>query len=190
MTSSPSVRAQIESSRTAIGALREQAEEIGHVAELCVQALREGKKILTCGNGGSATDAMHLAEELVARYRSNRRTLPALCLAAAASVLTCIANDLGWDDVFARQVEAHGRGGDVLVACTTSGTSENVNRALAKAREKGVKTVGFLGKGGGEARALCDHAIVVASEETPRIQEAHTLLLHILCEAVEAEFAV
>jgi D-sedoheptulose 7-phosphate isomerase len=159
------------------------------VIEVCLEALRAGKKILTCGNGGSACDAMHLAEELVARYRSNRRTLPALALVADASVMSCIANDFGWDEVFARQVESHGRAGDVLAVFTTSGQSENINRALRRARERGVTTVGLLGKGGGAALPLCDHAVVVASDNTARIQEAHGLLLHLICEAVEAEFS-
>jgi D-sedoheptulose 7-phosphate isomerase len=187
--SSPSIRDQIESSRAAIGSLLAQEEVIGRVATLCVETLRAGKKILTCGNGGSSTDAMHMSEELVARYRSNRVALPSLCLAVDPSVMTCIANDFGWDEVFARQVEAHGRSGDALVAFTTSGKSENINRALRAARAREIVTVGILGKGGGQALPLCDHAIVVDCDDTPRIQEAHTLLLHILCEAVEGAFA-
>jgi D-sedoheptulose 7-phosphate isomerase len=185
----PSIREQIESSRGAIESLLAQEEIIGRVAALCVETLRGGKKILTCGNGGSSTDAMHLSEELVARYRADRDALPSLCLAVDPSVMTCIANDFGWEEVFSRQVEAHGRPGDLLVAFTTSGKSENINRALRVARSRGIVTVGILGKGGGEALPLCDHAIVVESDDTPRIQEAHTLLLHIFCEAVEGAFA-
>ena len=134
MSPALSIRTQIESSRDVIASLLVQEEKIATVADVCVEALRTGKKILTCGNGGSAADAMHLAEELVARYRSARRALPALSLSADPSVLTCIANDFGWEEVFVRQVEAHGRSGDVLVAFTTSGMSENINRALLNAK--------------------------------------------------------
>ncbi len=188
MSKSPSIREQIERSRDTIAGLAAQGDAIARVVEACLAALRAGRKILTCGNGGSATDAMHLAEELVARYRGDRRALPALALSADPSVLTCIANDFGWDEVFARQIEAHGREGDVLVAFSTSGASENITRALRGARERGVTTVGFLGKGGGAAQGLCDFAVVVASDDTARIQEAHALLLHIVAEAAEAEF--
>ncbi len=183
------IRPHIEASRDAIASLLGQEAEIARIAALCVETLKAGGKILTCGNGGSATDAMHLTEELVARYRSNRRALPSIALSSDPSILTCIANDFGWDAVFARQVEAHGQRGDVLVGFTTSGQSENINRALRLARERGLVTVGFLGKGGGGARPLCDHAVVVASADTARIQEAHTLLLHLVCEAVERAFA-
>lgn len=185
----PEIRTQIEASRDAIASLLAQEQTIARIAALCVETLRAGKKILTCGNGGSACDAMHLAEELVARYRSDRRPLPALALVADPTVLSCIANDFGWDEVFARQVDAHGSAGDVLIVFTTSGQSENINRALRRARALGITAVGFLGKGGGAALPLCDHAVVVASADTARIQEAHTLLLHILCEAAEAAFA-
>ena len=120
--STPSIHEQIERCRAVIESLLTQEEVIGRVATLCVETLRAGKKILTCGNGGSSTDAMHLSEELVARYRSNRAALPSLCLAVDPSVMTCIANDFGWEEVFARQVEAHGRAGDALIVFTTSGT--------------------------------------------------------------------
>jgi D-sedoheptulose 7-phosphate isomerase len=182
------VRSQIEASRDVIASLLAQEEAIARIAAVCVEALRAGKKILTCGNGGSSCDAMHLAEELVARYRSDRRALPALALVADPSVLSCIANDFGWEEVFTRQLEAHGRAGDVLVVFTTSGKSENIGRALRRARELGITTIGLLGKDGGPSLPLCDHAVVVASDDTARIQEAHALLLHILCEAAEAEF--
>lgn len=188
MTDPQKIRAQIEASREAIAALADQAEAVAKVAQVCIDALKAGRKILTCGNGGSCTDALHLSEELVARYRSNRVALPAICLASDPSVMSCIANDFGWNEVFARQVEAHGQKGDVLVAFTTSGASENINRALRAARERGVITVGLLGKTGGESLTLCDHAIVAPGGDTPRIQEVHTLLLHIICEAVEEEF--
>jgi D-sedoheptulose 7-phosphate isomerase len=188
MSENPSVRDQIESARAVIDSLTTQESQIAQIADLCVTALRGGKKLLTCGNGGSATDAMHLAEELVGRYRGSRKSLPALALAADASVLTCIANDFGYEEVFARQVAAHGRPGDVLVAFSTSGKSENILRALRAARASGVTTVGFLGKGGGAAKDLCDHAVVIASDASERIQEAHTVLLHILCEAAEKAF--
>lgn len=188
MSPSPTLRSQIEESRDTIAALLEHEEAIAAICDQCVDALQSGRKILTCGNGGSSTDAMHLTEELVARYRSDRVALPSICLAADPSVLTCIGNDFGWEAVFARQVEAHGQEGDLLVAFTTSGKSENINRALRAARGRGLTTVGLLGKGGGEALELCDLAVVVPGSDTARIQEAHTLLLHLICEAVEAAF--
>jgi len=188
MTHSPTLSDQIEASRDTIASLLEQEEAIAAICDRCVDALQSGNKILTCGNGGSATDAMHLTEELVARYRSDRVALPSVCLAADPSIMTCIGNDFGWEAVFSRQVEAHGQEGDVLVAISTSGKSPNITRALRTARDRAVTTVGLLGKGGGPALEECDLAVVVASDDTARIQEAHTLLLHLICEAVEAAY--
>lgn len=163
-------------------------KSIDKAAAAIVEALEGGKKVLTCGNGGSATDAAHLAEELVGRYRGNRPSLPAISLAADGSVLTCIANDFGYDEVFARQVEGLGAPGDVLVAFTTSGKSENINRALRRAREAGMRTIALTGKEGGDARQLADIAIHVPHHASERIQEIHTFVLHCMCEAVERRF--
>lgn len=159
------------------------------LAAAAVHCLQTGGKILTCGNGGSAADAMHLAEELVGRYRQNRRPLPALALNADPTVLTCIANDYGFDAVFSRQVSALAGPNDLLVCFSTSGNSPNILAALRTAKTCGAKTAAFLGKDGGAARSEADWAIVVASADTARIQEAHTLLLHALLEAIERALA-
>lgn len=172
--------------------VREDPQLVAALERICglvTAGLENGAKILTIGNGGSTTDAMHLAEELVGRYRANRRPLPALCLATDGSALTCIANDYGFDEIFARQVEALAAPGDILVAFSTSGASANIVQALAAARKKGCQTVGLLGRDGGPALALCDAALVIPHAESARIQEIHTLALHLICEAVERRFA-
>ena len=154
-------------------------------ADLAFEALSDGKKLLACGNGGSMCDAMHFAEEWTGRFRGDRDPLPALAFSDPAQ-LTCIANDFGFDEVFARQVAAHGREGDLLVVLSTSGESPNILRALEEARARGVKTIGLLGKGGGAALTLSDVAIVVPSATTSdRIQELHINVLHAVIEAVE-----
>ena len=158
------------------------------LAVATVKCLRAGNKVLTCGNGGSAADAMHMAEEFIARYRSNRRSLPAVCLNADSTVLTCIANDFGYDEIFARQIEGLGGRGDLLVCFTTSGNSVNCLRALAAAKARGLVTVALLGKDGGKAKGVADYEFIVAHSDTARIQEAHTLILHALLEVVEREF--
>lgn len=149
---------------------------------------RKGK-LLIAGNGGSAADAMHFAEELVVRFRKNRRALAAIAL-CDATVISCAGNDLGYDSVFERQVEALGNPGDVFIAMTTSGNSTNLLRALARARSQGLVTVAFLGKGGGQARGQADLELVIPSDNTARIQEAHKLLFHTLCEWVDAQVDV
>ncbi len=155
--------------------------------QLAGATLRSGGKLLACGNGGSMCDAMHFAEEWTGRFRKDRAALPAIAF-SDPSQLTCIANDFGFDEVFARSVEAYGRPGDLLVAITTSGGSPNILKALRKARAQGLKTVGLLGKGGGQALDLCDVAIVVPLATTSdRIQEVHIKVLHIAIEAVERE---
>jgi D-sedoheptulose 7-phosphate isomerase len=158
---------------------------VNAAGEAILASLRTGGKLLTCGNGGSAADALHLSEELVGRYRIDRRALPAICLNSDVTALTCIANDYGYDTVFARQVEALGRAGDVLVGFSTSGNSANVLAAFAAARARGVITVLLSGKDGGKARTQCDHALVVPSATTARIQEVHTLILHQWLEAID-----
>lgn len=164
----------------------EHAQEIAGAAELLAACFRAGGKILLCGNGGSAADAQHVAGEFVNQFlRKNRRALPALALTTDGGVLTCIANDTGFERVFARQVEAFGARGDVLVAISTSGNSPNVVAAIEEARRAGMKVVGLLGRDGGRIRALCDLALVVESDDTQRIQETHNLIGHILCDLVE-----
>ncbi len=147
--------------------------------------LKEGRKLLLCGNGGSAADAQHIAGELVGRFQLERRPLPAIALTTDTSVLTAVANDYSFEEVFKRQVEALGEKGDVLIAISTSGNSKNVVKAVEKAREKGLLTVGFLGRDGGVLKSLCHRSLVVKSNSTPRIQEVHITIGHVLCDFIE-----
>ena len=156
------------------------------VATTICDALSAGRRIYTFGNGGSAADAQHLAAELIGRYRRTRRPLAASSLAVDPSVVTCIANDFGYDEVFARQVAALAARGDVVIGFTTSGRSQSVVAGLAAGREVGATTVLFSGGDGGDAVAIADHALLVPSDTTARIQEMHLLLLHLLSEAVDA----
>lgn len=162
--------------------------QISAAGDRLVSALRAGGKILSCGNGGSATAALHLAEELLGRYRANRRPLPAVCLAADPATLTCIANDFGFDQIFARQLDALAGPADVLVAFSTSGNSPNILAALAAARARGAVTILVTGGDGGRARAACDLAVLIPSADLARVQEVHTLVLHCWLEQIEAAF--
>ena len=162
------------------------AGRIEETSRILVSTLQRGAKLLTCGNGGSAADALHLSEELVGRYQTDRRSLPAICLNADVTALTCIANDYGYEQIFSRQVSSLGAAGDVLVVFSTSGQSPNILAALHRARERGLTTLLLGGKDGGPARELCDHALIVPSQTTARIQEVHTLILHQWLEAVDA----
>lgn len=152
-----------------------------------VRCLKGGNKLLACGNGGSAADALHLVEELVGRYRANRRPWPAVCLNADSSILTCIANDWQYEVVFERQVDALGQKGDFLVAFSTSGKSPSILRAIQKGREKGLHTLALLGKDGGPARGMAEHEVIIPSQNTARIQEIHGWILHVILEHVEAQ---
>jgi len=150
---------------------------------------KKGGKVLLCGNGGSAADSQHLAAELVGRFKRERRALASVALTTDTSVLTCLANDYSYEDVFARQVEALADKNDLLIGLSTSGNSENVLRALRRAKSVGATTVGLLGRDGGKIKPECDHAIVVPSNDTARIQEMHIMIGHIVCDAVELAFA-
>ena len=162
------------------------AADVARAAELIAACFNAGGKVLLCGNGGSSTDAQHIAGEFVNQFaRKDRRALPALALSTDGGVLTSVANDTGFERVFARQIEAFGQADDVLVAITTSGTSPNVVAACDVARARGLKIIGLLGRDGGRVAALCDLALVVHSPDTQRIQETHNLVGHILCELVE-----
>lgn len=164
----------------------EHAEQVAAAALIIADSFRAGGKLLLCGNGGSAADAQHIAGEFVNRFlHQDRRALPALALSTDGGVLTCIANDTGFELVFARQVEAFGARGDVLLAITTSGNSPNVIAAIERARAAGMRVIGMLGRDGGRASALCDLALVVPSDDTQRIQETHNLIGHIICDLVE-----
>lgn len=155
---------------------------------LCiVDAYRNGKKVLFCGNGGSAADAQHLAAEFTGRYYLDRAPLFAEALHVNTSYLTAISNDYSYYDAYARLVKAFGTEGDILVALSTSGSSDNILNAISAAKDIGMKTIGLTGKTGGEMKDICDYLINIPSSDTPRIQEAHILVGHIICEAVEKE---
>jgi D-sedoheptulose 7-phosphate isomerase len=164
---------------------REQAERIVEAAALIAAAFRDGNKVLLFGNGGSATDAAHLAAEFVGRYKRERHPLPAIALATDIAAITCIANDYGYDELFARQIRAHGHKGDIAIAISTSGNSPNVLKGAAAAKECGLRTIGWTGGSGGTLAALVEFPFIVPSTVTARIQECHITMGHVLCELIE-----
>lgn len=165
----------------------EYADRIVLVANLLIRALKEGRKVLLFGNGGSSTDASHIAAEFVGRYHRDRAPYPAIALATDMAAVTCIGNDYGYEEIFARQVRAHGRKGDLAIAISTSGNSPNVLNGVTAARDGGLVTIGWTGGTGGKLAGLVDHAFVVPSTVTARIQESHITLGHVLCELMDAE---
>ena len=167
----------------------ENVETIDQCAELIFETFAKGGKVLICGNGGSAADAQHLAAEFVGRYETERIALPSIALTTDTSALTALANDYGFEKVFARQVEALAREGDILIAISTSGNSPNVIAAVMQARQKGCKVIGLTGAKGKKLASLCDAAILVPSERTARIQEVHITVAHIWCEIIDAKLA-
>ena len=186
-------RAALERVRAALGSsirvkqelLATSAAAIAQVGRAVAETFARGGKILLFGNGGSASDAQHIAAEWVGRYLHERRPLPAFALSANSSEVTAIANDYGFDQVFVRGVEAHGRPGDLALALSTSGNSPNVLAAVEAARGRGLVTVALTGPGGGQLAALTDLAVRVPSDETPRIQESHIAICHAICEVVD-----
>lgn len=167
--------------------LEQCSEDIERIGKVLGEAVKNGNKVMFCGNGGSAADAQHLAAELVVRLRPNvnRKALPGLALTVDPSIITAGGNDYGFDSIFERGVEAYGKEGDVLVGISTSGGSQNVYQALQKAKELGVKSIGLLGKSGGKIKDVCDDCLIVPSDVTARIQESHILIGHIWCEMIE-----
>jgi D-sedoheptulose 7-phosphate isomerase len=164
----------------------EHAEQVARAAAIISDCFAAGGKLLLCGNGGSSADAQHIAGEFINRFSiEERRALPAIALSTDGGVLTCIANDTGFERVFARQIEALGTRGDVCLAISTSGTSPNVIAAVEQARSQRMKVIGILGRDGGRVAPLCDLALIVNSLDTQRIQETHNLIGHIVCELVE-----
>ena len=162
--------------------------DILKAVDVLINAFNNKKKVLLCGNGGSAADSQHIATELVIRMsKPDRPALPAIALTTDTSCLTAGGNDIGFDNIFSRQVEALGNSGDVLIAISTSGKSENVNRAIIEAKKRGMVVIGFLGKGGGPSRDLVDVPIIIPSNDTQRIQEGHITVAHILCGIIENE---
>ena len=189
LTSGCDLAALLDEHVAAVQRSRRLLPEVERLTEICVAALGRGNKILLCGNGGSAADCQHIATELTVRFERERRALPAVALTTDSSALTAAANDYGAVAMFARQVAALGRPGDVLIAVSTSGNSPNVLEALREARRQGVTGVCLTGRGGGEARALADLTIAVPSDRTARIQEVHILFGHLLCAGIDAAFA-
>lgn len=183
------IRAALSEHVAVMASISESADELSAASAELVACVAGGSKILVCGNGGSAADAQHLAAELVGRFLRERRPLPAIALTVNTSVLTAVANDYQFADVFRRQVEALGHPGDVLVAISTSGDSPNVLRAAECARSKGMKCIGILGHDGGRLAPLCDVALIVRASHVARIQEAHEWIIHVLCELVENSIA-
>jgi D-sedoheptulose 7-phosphate isomerase len=179
----------IDDSVRTLQSLKALEPEVTRAADLIDQCLRAGNKLLVCGNGGSAADASHFATELVVRFVKDRRALPAICLASDTGVLTAAGNDYGFDEIFARQVAAFGVPGDVLICLTTSGKSKNVVRALQEAKAHKLKTIAFLGRDGGSTIGSSDIDLLVKDNSTARIQEAHKLLIHVLCELIEVRLA-
>lgn len=168
--------------------LNENIDEIVLAIKEVTRALKKGKKILFCGNGGSAADSQHIAAEFIGRFQKERRSLPAIALTTDSSILTALGNDYGYDVVFARQVEGLGQKGDVLVGISTSGNSKNVVKAVAKAKRLGLKTISLTGCSGGKLAKMTDVSLVVPSDRTARIQESHICIAHIICDLVEKQF--
>jgi D-sedoheptulose 7-phosphate isomerase len=166
-------------------ALANLEEQVNKTADLILECFRAGNKLLLCGNGGSAADASHFATELVVRFTKERRALPAICLTGDSGILTAAGNDYGFDKIFARQVAAFGQAGDALICFTTSGNSKNVVRALEEAKSRKLKTIAFLGRDGGSTAGIADIDLLVENNSTARIQEAHQLLIHVLCEVID-----
>jgi D-sedoheptulose 7-phosphate isomerase len=182
---SAALDAALAGHRETIDAVEALAPQIGCAADVTAKAFASGGQLLACGNGGSAADAQHIVAEFVGRYLKERAPYPAIALSTNTSALTAIGNDYGFDEVFARQVRAHGRAGDVLLAISTSGDSPNVLRAIHAAREAAMTVIGLTGSGGGKMAARCDVCLTVSADSTPRIQEAHILIAHVFCGLVE-----
>jgi D-sedoheptulose 7-phosphate isomerase len=176
----------INDSMRMLESLKDLEPQVSRAADLIGECFRTGNKLLLCGNGGSAADASHFATELVVRFTKDRRALPAICLASDSGILTAAGNDYGFDKIFGRQVAAFGQANDVLICLTTSGNSKNVLHALEEAKARKLKTIAFLGRNGGSTLGIADIELLVKEDSTARIQEAHKLLIHVLCEIIEA----
>jgi phosphoheptose isomerase len=187
--SSKNLKRAIVAANQTLQTLFDLDAQVAKAADLIEESLRAGNKLLVCGNGGSAADASHFATEFVVRFTKDRPAYPAICLSGDGGLLTAAGNDYGFDEVFARQVAAFGLQGDVLICLTTSGKSRNVERALEEAKAHKLKTIAFLGRDGGSTIGMADVDLLVRSESTARIQEAHHFLLHVLCETIESRLA-
>ncbi len=181
------IESYIENSLQAITLLLEKIDLIKNAGEMISHALKSGNKIITAGNGGSAAEALHLSEELIGRYKYDRKSLASLCLCADCTAITCIANDYGFESIYSRQIEGLGQKGDIFVAFSTSGNSENIIKAVKAAKSADMQVISLLGKDGGQLKGMGDCDIVVHAQNTENVQEAHQVILHILLEIVEAK---
>jgi phosphoheptose isomerase len=184
-----SIRASLNDSIAAIRSIFDLEDTVTVAANLLRETLLSGHKVLACGNGGSASDSAHFATELACRFVADRRPYPAISLTGDGSLLTAIGNDYSYAELFARQVKAFGTAGDLLVALTTSGKSENIQRALEQAKKLGLRSIALLGRDGGSCLGLADVELLIPEEVTARIQEAHKVIVHLLCELVEPDLA-
>ena len=174
--------------KVSIETIKSIGKPIEIASNICIDCLNKGNKILLFGNGGSAADAQHIAAEIVGRYKTERKGLAAIALTTNSSVITAIANDFGYLQVFSRQVESLANEGDVVIGISTGGGSPNVISALKLANEIGCKTIGFSGRGGGEFNELCDVNLIAVADDTPRIQEMHILIGHTICHLIDQAF--
>ena len=181
---------EIEEHLSIVNFLKESSSDIQLFSDIIGSALINKKKLLTCGNGGSAADSIHLSSEIVGRYEKNRKGFSAISLASESSALTAIGNDFGFDEIFSRQVEALGNSGDILVLISTSGNSQNLINACIAAKAKNIKVLGLLGRNGGELLELVDHSITIKANRTCRIQESHSLIIHIICQLFDNRFNI
>ena len=180
------IKNQLQAHHSVIARIQhDMPQQIADVVELMINCFKNGKKLLVMGNGGSAADSQHFAAEIVGRFKLERAALPAIALSTDTSILTAIGNDYGFDTIFSRQIEALAEKGDVVIGLSTSGNSPNVLKALELARERGCLTIGLLGKDGGSIKTVCDLALIVPTNDTPRVQEGHITIIHIICDLVE-----
>ena len=184
--SSEILKSAISAATKTLQSIVDLESQVAKAADLIVDCLTSGKKILACGNGGSAADAADFCTELACRFVEERRPYPAINLSQGGSLLTATGNDYGFEEIFARQVSAFGNSGDVLIAISTSGKSKNIRRAIEEARDRKLKTIALLGRDGGSAAGIADVDLIVKGDSTARIQEAHKFILHVLCEICEA----
>src|SRR5438067_11785647 len=180
------LKSAIGAATTTLRSIVDLESQVAKAADLVVDGLTNGKKVLACGNGGSAADAADFCTELAFRFVEDRRPYPAMNLSQVGSLLTATGNDYGFEEIFARQVHAFGNSGDVLIAISTSGKSKNIRRAIEEARDRKLKTIALLGRDGGAAAGVADVDLIVKGDSTARIQEAHKFILHVLCEICEA----
>ncbi len=178
----------IDEHQNALDFVKTRKEKIKEIADIIIDTLDRGKKLIIMGNGGSAADSQHFAAEIVGRFQKERKALPAIALSTDTSILTAVGNDYGFDKIFSRQVEAFGEEGDAVICFSTSGNSENVIQAADAASQIGCRTIGFLGRDGGKLKDKCDVSIVVEIETTARVQEMHLMIYHIICELVEKNY--